>query len=153
MRPLHTVAIWTFTFHKISGFVRVVLRPISIKPTGQDYEYFYLKIHIYYTHFPSISCRSCQIHCFLHTVAAISMSWHVWVALWWKNVTPTYLPFWNSSNSVQKAVDLTNPAKNRRKRGIIDMNFQIKKFVILACRLVWNWPSKSPFQSLIICEM
>ena len=67
----HTVAIWTFTFHKISGFVRVVLRPISIKPTGQDYEYFYLKIHIYYSHFPSISCRSCQIHCFLHTVDAI----------------------------------------------------------------------------------
>jgi hypothetical protein len=34
---------------------------------------------------------------------------------------------WNSSNSVQKAVDLTTPAKNRRKMSVIDMNFQIKK--------------------------
>ena len=24
--PLHTVAIWTFTFHKISGYVRVILK-------------------------------------------------------------------------------------------------------------------------------
>ena len=24
--PVHTVAIWTFTFHKISGFVRVILK-------------------------------------------------------------------------------------------------------------------------------
>ena len=25
-KPPHTVAIWTFTFHKISGFVRVILK-------------------------------------------------------------------------------------------------------------------------------
>jgi hypothetical protein len=28
----HTVAIWTFTFHKISGFVRVILKA-NFKPT------------------------------------------------------------------------------------------------------------------------
>jgi len=43
---------------------------------------------------------------------------------------------WNSSDSVQKAVDLTTPAKDRRKMSIKDLNFQIKKFMDLACRLV-----------------
>jgi hypothetical protein len=45
-------------------------------------------------------------------------------------------PFWNSSDSVQKAVDLTIPAKNRRKMRIIYLNFEIKKFMDSACRLV-----------------
>ena len=42
------------------------------------------------------------------------------------------------------AVDLTTPAKNRRKMSVIHLNFQVKKFMILACTLVWNLPSKSP---------
>jgi hypothetical protein len=42
----------------------------------------------------------------------------------------------NSSDGVQKAVDLTTPAKDRRKMSTIDLNFQIKKFMILACMLV-----------------
>ena len=42
---------------------------------------------------------------------------------------------WNSSDNVQKAVDLTTPAKNRRNMSIKDLNFQIKKFMDLACRL------------------
>ena len=37
-----------------------------------------------------------------------------------------------SINSVQKALDLTTPAKNRMR--IIDLNFQIKKLIPLACR-------------------
>ena len=40
-------------------------------------------------------------------------------------------PFWNSSGSVQKAVDLTIPAKNRRNMAIIDLNFQIKKIMLI----------------------
>ena len=102
------------------------VRPISSEPRGQTYEYFDLKIQIYYTHFFSIFCKSCQIQCFLHTVAA----------------TQIFQPFWNSIDSVQKALDLTIPAKNRRKMSIIDLNFQIKKLIGLASRLVWNWPYK-----------
>ena len=49
---------------------------------------------------------------------------------------------WNSNNSVQKALNLTIPAKNRRKMRIIDLSFWIKKLLSLASRLVWNWPSK-----------
>ena len=30
-------------------------------------------------------CRICQIHCFLHTVAALPKSWHVWIVIWCKN--------------------------------------------------------------------
>ena len=37
------------------------------------------------------------------------------------------------ATSVQKTVDLTTPATNRRKMSIIDLNFQIKKLMILAC--------------------
>ena len=45
-------------------------------------------------------------------------------------------PFSNSGDSVQKAVDLTIPAKNRRKMSIIDLNFEIKKYMDSAFRLV-----------------
>ena len=54
---------------------------------------------------------------------------------------------WNISNNVQKAEDLTNPAKKRNKMSIIDINFQIQ-IITLACG-----PSKSPLQSLIFFEM
>ena len=65
----------------------------------------------------------------------------------------TIQPFENSINSVQKAVDLTTSAKNRRKMRIINLNFQIKKLISLASRVAWNWPSKSTTQSLIFREM
>ena len=49
-------------------------------------------------------------------------------------------------NCVQKAVDLTTPAKNRRKMSIIYLNFQIKKFmIILACTMVQNHLHKAWF--------
>jgi hypothetical protein len=47
----------------------------------------------------------------------------------------TIQPFENSINSVQKAVDLTTSAKNRRKMRIINLNFQIKKLISLASRV------------------
>ena len=61
--------------------------------------------------------------------------------------------FWNSIDSVQEALDLTVPAKNRRKMRIIDLNFQIKKLISLVSRLVWNWSSKFTTHSLVFCEM
>ena len=43
----HTVAIWTFKFHKISGFERVILK-VNFNPIyWQKYHFFYLKIQIY----------------------------------------------------------------------------------------------------------
>ena len=39
--------------------------------------FFDLKIQIYYIHFSAIFCRSCEIQCFLHTVAAIPKSWSI----------------------------------------------------------------------------
>ena len=84
-------------------------RPISNQPTGQNYEVFDLKIQIYYTDFPSIFCRSCQIHCFLHTVAAIPKR------LKYLSYILQFSTWQNSRNSVQQAVDLTTTAKNRRK--------------------------------------
>ena len=149
----HTVAIWTFTFHKKSSFVMVILKA-NFKPTHKPVSWtFWTENKDLLYSFPSIFGRSFQIHCFWLTVAAISMLWHIYVAIWYKNVTRTFQAVRNSSNCVQKAVDLTTPAKNRRKMGIINLNFQIKKFMILACALVWNLPSKSPLQSLIFCEM
>ena len=59
----------------------------------------------------------------------------------------------NSINSVQKALDLTTPAKNRRNMRIIYLDFRINKLIGFACRVVWNWPFKSTTQSLIFCEM
>ena len=81
----HTVAIWTFTFHKISGFVKVILKGNFKQLHRPKVSIFDLKIQICYYHFPSIFCRICQIHCFLHTVATITKSWHVWIVFWCKN--------------------------------------------------------------------
>ena len=44
----HTVAIWTFTFHKISGFVWVIL-----KANFKEFCRPKVSIQIYYSHFPS----------------------------------------------------------------------------------------------------
>ena len=151
---LHTVAIWTFTFHKISGFVRVILKA-NFKQPYRPVLWFLLSenSYIYYSHFPSIFCRSCQIHCFLHTVTAISKRLKCLSHIFASNCNLNMSSHWNSNNSVQKAVNLTTPAKNRRKMSIIKLNFQIKMFIILACTLAWNLSSKSPLQSLIFCEM
>ena len=66
---LHTVAVWIFTFHKISGFVWVILKD-NYKQVYR-YQFFDLKIQIYYSQFSTIFCRICQIQCFLRTDAAI----------------------------------------------------------------------------------
>ena len=63
------------------------VRPISNEPRGQTYQFFDLKIQIYYTHFSSIFCRNCQIYCFLHTVTAVPMSWNVRVLIWPNKMT------------------------------------------------------------------
>ena len=81
--------------------------------------------------YSSIFCRSCQIHCFLHTVDAISKRLNHLSHIFASNYNLNMSSHWNSRNSVQKAVDLTTLAKNRRKMSMIDLNFQIKKFMIL----------------------
>ena len=94
-----------------------------------------------------------QIQCFLHTFDAIPKSWNTWIAIWRKNVTQMIQPFGNSINSVQKALDLTTPAKNRAKMSIIDLNFQIKEMIGLVRKLTWTWPCISTKQNLIFREM
>ena len=74
--------------------------PISNVSRGQTNQLFNLKIQIYYINFSSIFCSSCQIKCFLHTVAAISKSWHTWIAFWCKNHNLDMSTLWNISNSV-----------------------------------------------------
>ena len=51
----------------------------------------------------------------------------IWkIAIWRKNVTQMIKPFANGINSVQKEVELTILAKNRRKMRIINRNFRSK---------------------------
>ena len=68
---LHTVAVWIFTFHKISGFVWVILKDNYKQLYKPKVSISYLKNQIYYSQFSSIFCRICQIQCFLRTDAAI----------------------------------------------------------------------------------
>ena len=86
---------------------------------------------------PQSSTQSATV---VHTVTAIPKSFiylsHFFVSNHYSNIS-THL---NSRDTVQKAVNLTIPGKNRRKMNIIDLNFQIKKSLIMPCRLVWNWP-------------
>ena len=111
---------------------------------------FDLKIQVYYTHFPSIFYRICQIHCWCYSLKVEWFESHFFRQI----AIQTFQLYgvWNSNDSVQKVVDLTNPAKNRRKTTIIDLNFQVQKFIDSACRWIWNWPSKLTTRSLIFCE-
>ena len=76
---------------------------------------------------------SSQITIILATIAAIPKRLKSWSHVFASNNISTH---WKSSDSMQKAVYLTTLAKNRRKMSIIDLNFQVQKFIDLACRLV-----------------
>ena len=132
VRTAHCSYLDIYISQKIILFLWWFWRQISHQRTSQYHELFYLKIQINYTHFPSIFCRSFQTHCFLHSIAAIPMTWHIQVVIWCKNVIQTFQPFWNSSNCVQKAVDLITIVKKRKKISLANLNFQIKKIMILA---------------------
>ena len=49
-----------------------------------------------------------------------------------QNVAQTYQPFWNRASVCKCGFD--NSCKNRRIMSEMNMNFQIKRFTILACR-------------------
>ena len=128
-RLLHSVAIWIFIFHKKIRLCEGDLRPISNQLTGHNEGLFYLKIQIYYINFPSIFSRNCQIDCFLQ---CYFKKFYPFESFFVSNHNSNISTHLNSSDSVQKAVNLTIPGKNRRKMNIIDLNFQIKKSLIMA---------------------
>ena len=78
-----------------------------------------------YTNFSSIFCRNCQIHCFLHTNDAIPKRLKYLSCSFASNCNSNTLFLWNSNSSVQKAVDLTIPGKNRDKMSGKKWHFQI----------------------------
>ena len=105
-------------------------RQISNQPTGQTYQLFGLEIQIYYTQpFFAEFVKSTAFYTLL---------------LLFQRVDISKLHF-DAKITIQ--MDLTNSAKNRRKMSIIDLNFQTKTLISLACRLVWNLTSKSTTHS------
>ena len=86
-------------------------RPISNSSTRKTYLFIHPKVQIYYSQFPSIFFRSCQIQCFLHTADAIPKSWNTWIAIWRKNMTQMIQPFGNSINSAKKNTGFDNSCK------------------------------------------
>ena len=141
----HTVAIWTSTFHKQSDFVKVILKA-NFKPVWRpvlwtfwsENSTLFFSFSFYFLQELSNPLLFAHCCCYSNDLTCLSC----------KNVKQ-----FNLFEIAVTAVDLTTPAKNRRKMSVIDLNFQVKKFMILACTLVWNLPSKSPSQSLIFCEM
>ena len=71
------------------------------------------------------------------------------------------LPNWNSDistsrhcrHSVQKAVDLTTPGKNRDKMSGKKWHFQILKVLTLVRKLTWTWQLTSTTHSLSQCAL
>ena len=136
---MHTVAIGIFTFHKKSGFVKVILkanfkqsyRPVSWTFWSENSDllhsffFYFLQELSNPLLFAHNYCYFKKVQLFQSHFCNLNMSSH-----------------WNSHNSVQKAVDLITPEKNTRKMTLINLNFQIKKFMILVCTLVWKLPSK-----------
>ena len=54
-------------------------RPISKNSTGQSYQFFYLKIHIYYSHFPSIFAGVVKSSAFCTLLMLFPKGWIIWV--------------------------------------------------------------------------
>merc|ERR1712051_445794 len=124
---MHTVAIWTFTFHEKRLCEGDFEGKFQNNLQASIMNFLMLKFKsitfIFLLFFPLLLSHS---HCYFKKIELfeshfcnLNMSSH-----------------WNSSNSVQKAVDLTTPAKKRRKITIINLNFHIKKFMILVCTLI-----------------
>ena len=103
-----TVAIWTFTFHKKSGFVRVIL-----------------KANFNLTHRPNPSIFGCRF----------------------RSINLIFLLFFEEfvKSTAFYTLLLLLQRVDMRKMNIIDLTFQPKKLMDLACRLNWNLPSKSPW--------
>ena len=72
---------------------------------------FGMKFQIHYSHFYSIFSSNCQIQCFLDTVNAISKGLKCLSHIFASNCNLSTSTLWNSSNSVQKELDLTTSAK------------------------------------------
>ena len=89
-----------------------------------------------YIHVPSIFCRSCWIKWFLHCCCNVK---NIWVPFLRQITIHTNIStLWNSSNSVQKPLDLTTTSKNTRKMNITYLTLRTKKVRDLAYWLVWN---------------
>ena len=142
---VHTVAIWTFTFHKKSGcvwgdFEGQFQTSLQVKVIN----FFYLKIQIYYSHLSSIFCRSCQIQCFLDNVNAISKRLKYLIRVFTSNCNSNTSTLWNSSNSVQEALDFlwnVNVQIATVWSGIVllgsNINFMPKKGMRQMCLNIW----------------
>ena len=111
-------------------------RPISNNSTGQTYQFIHLKIQIYYSHFPSIFCRNCQIHCFLHTVDAIPKRLNYLICIYASNCNSNTSFLWNTSSRspekpitrcVKKVLDKKEQKHPREK----DLDFEMIFFIVL----------------------
>ena len=106
IRHIHTVAIWTFTFHKISGFKRVNLK-VNFNPIYRQ-----------------------KLSIFLSENSDLFYSFFFYFL---QNLSNTLL--FTHCCCYSKELDLTNSAKNRRKMSSINLNFQVKELIVFACRL------------------
>ena len=109
-------------------------------------------VHIFFYFF----CRSCQIQCFLHTVAAI-LRWSIHLSHIFASNHNKIFPLFGIAvcDSVQKALDLTNPARNRIKLSIIDLSFRQKAWLFVKCKCpnsysVWCESSRKLSKALLL---
>ena len=112
MISFHTVAIWTFTFHKKSGFVKAILKA-NFKPTCRPVSWTFWPENSDVLH--SFSFYFLQV---LSNLLQLLLFQKDWIA--WHFCNLNMSSHWNSSNSMQKALDLTTPSKNWRKMTIIN---------------------------------
>ena len=95
---LHTEAIWTFTFHKKSGFVRVIWRQISIQPSGQIHHFFGLVYYTFFFYFVAEFVKSPAFYTLLLLFQRVEMFGLRFDAKITIQISKSTL--WNSSNSV-----------------------------------------------------
>ena len=91
----------TFTFHKKSGSAVDMEGKFQTNLQAKSISFLVWKFRsIISTHFSPIFWRICRMHCFLNTVAVISKSWHIWIAIFASNYNSNMSASWNGSNSV-----------------------------------------------------
>ena len=110
----HTVAIWTFTFHNKSGFVMVIFK-VKFKPAYRPVSWTFLpeNSNLLYSFYLYFLQELSNPLLFGHS----PMTWHIQVAIWCKNETPTFQPFRNSSNCVNFDNSCKKEKKNESNRS------------------------------------
>ena len=150
----HTVAFWTFTFHKktrlcVADLADQFQMCLEAKLINFLIRKFRSVILIFLLFFAGVvkSSAFCTLLLLFQRVEVLKLQYD-------KKTWLKHFNLFGIALTVSKKYWIWQfLKKEERKISVIYLNFQIEKLITLACRLAWNWPSKLTTRSPGFCEM